>query len=190
MSGRIASILRAIAVLAIVGVALPACSEVQNLTCKSDDTSMILMAQAVPSATLLPCIEVIPSGWSFGGAEIEAGEATFWLNSDRGGFPAVEVTLTEACNTSGALEEPAIGEPGTRLFVRTYRLDPVVVDSFHTFPGGCVTYEMRFQSGAPTTLTLEVDQALGFVLRSRFVGLVEKEVGVDLCGANAPPCPG
>ena len=47
--------------------------------------SMILSAQAVPSAALLPCIAALPSGWSIGGADIASGKASFWLDSDRAG---------------------------------------------------------------------------------------------------------
>ena len=32
-------------------------------------SSMIRSAQAVPSATLLPCITALPSGWQAGGAD-------------------------------------------------------------------------------------------------------------------------
>ena len=36
--------------------------------------SMILSAQAVPSAAMLPCIAALPSGWSIGGADIASGK--------------------------------------------------------------------------------------------------------------------
>ena len=36
--------------------------------------SMILSAQAVPSAAMLPCIAALPSGWSIGGADISSGK--------------------------------------------------------------------------------------------------------------------
>ena len=36
--------------------------------------SMILSAQAVPSAALLPCIAALPSGWTIGGADITSGQ--------------------------------------------------------------------------------------------------------------------
>jgi membrane-associated phospholipid phosphatase/tRNA A-37 threonylcarbamoyl transferase component Bud32 len=38
--------------------------------------SMILSAQAVPSAALLPCIAALPSGWSIGGADITSGKTS------------------------------------------------------------------------------------------------------------------
>ena len=43
--------------------------------------TMILAAQAVPSAAFLPCIAALPSGWSIGDAEIASGQASFWLDS-------------------------------------------------------------------------------------------------------------
>jgi hypothetical protein len=47
--------------------------------------SMILAAQAVPSAAMVPCITALPAGWHVGGAEIASGYARFWLNSDQAG---------------------------------------------------------------------------------------------------------
>ena len=37
--------------------------------------AMILSAQAVPSAAMLPCITALPSGWSIGGADITSGNS-------------------------------------------------------------------------------------------------------------------
>ena len=56
--------------------------------------SMILSAQAVPSAAVLPCIAALPSGWSIGGADIASGKVRLWLDSDRAGPQAITVTLT------------------------------------------------------------------------------------------------
>src|SRR6185437_8878288 len=47
--------------------------------------SMILSAQAVPSAALLPCIAALPAGWSIDGVDIASGKASFGLDSDRAG---------------------------------------------------------------------------------------------------------
>ena len=73
---------------------------------------MILSAQAVPSAALLPCIAALPSGWSIGGADIASGKASLWLDSDRAGPRAVTVTLTATCDTSGAQQIPS-DQPGS-----------------------------------------------------------------------------
>src|SRR5213075_2237065 len=42
--------------------------------------SMILSAQAVPSAALLPCIAALPAGWSIDGVDIASGKASFGLD--------------------------------------------------------------------------------------------------------------
>jgi hypothetical protein len=46
-------------------------------------SSMILSAQAVPSAAELPCIAAQPSGWTpGGGTDISNGYVLFWLDSN------------------------------------------------------------------------------------------------------------
>ena len=49
--------------------------------------SMILAAQAVPSAALVPCVAALPPGWRVGGTDIASGHAMFWLDSDRACVP-------------------------------------------------------------------------------------------------------
>ena len=77
--------------------------------------AMILSAQAVPSAAMLPCINALPSGWTIAGADITSGKTSLWLNSDRAGPAAITVTLTAACDTSGAQQIPS-DQPGTRRY--------------------------------------------------------------------------
>ena len=83
--------------------------------------SMILSAQAVPSAALLPCIAALPAGWSVGGTDIASGRASFGLDSDRAGPRAVTVTLTATCDISGARQIPS-DQPGMRRFERPLSL--------------------------------------------------------------------
>src|SRR5579863_166364 len=85
--------------------------------------SMIVSAQAVPSSALLPCIAALPSGWTADGAEVSNGRAEFWLNSDLAGRRAVTVTLTAACDTSGAVRVPS-DQPGAARFERPLALAP------------------------------------------------------------------
>src|SRR4029453_6741496 len=82
----------AIVSLGASALLVPACGGVypQPLTCGADNTNaLILMAQAVPSATLVPCIAEFPAGWSYNGSRIRSSSAPFWLDSDRRGFPAL-----------------------------------------------------------------------------------------------------
>jgi tRNA A-37 threonylcarbamoyl transferase component Bud32/membrane-associated phospholipid phosphatase len=151
--------------------------------------SMILAAQAVPSAAALPCVAALPSGWQVGGVDIASGKVSFWLDSDRAGQRAATISLTAACDTAGARQIPS-DQPGTRRFERPLSLEPQFASlRFYTFPGGCVTYEFRFAPGASPVLAGTASTAVGFVPRSRLVSLVRQTEGLALCGRGAA-CPG
>jgi hypothetical protein len=191
-AGRRAS--RSLLTLLLAAGILAACTispgRSSEVDCPVQDSKLLLLAaQAVPSATLLPCISAFPAGWWYGGSEVRSGNARFWLESDRAGFHAVEVSLTSSCRTIGAVDmTSSTQEVGVQEFVRVYDLHPFTADRYFLFTGGCVTYRYRFAAGASSTLALEADQAITFDLRSSLVERVEDEFGLTLCGAGAPPC--
>jgi hypothetical protein len=128
--------------------------------------SMILSAQAVPSAARLPCIAALPSGWAAGGASVSNGRALFWLDSDRAGGRAVTVTLTATCDTSGAQRIPS-DQPGAARFERPL---------------------FSFIAGAAPSLAIPVDTAIAFERRSGLVGYARRIENLPLCGRGAA-CP-
>jgi len=152
---------------------------------------LILAAQAVPSASVLPCIDVYPVGWTLGGTRVTNGVFHFWLDSDRAGLRAVEVRLTERCDIGDAVEVvPGEDEAGTRRFEAPLSLPPnYAVNRFYTFEGGCIEYRYRFHGATDPALALEADQALGFRRRDDLVTDLAA-IGLHLCGAGAPPCAG
>jgi membrane-associated phospholipid phosphatase len=150
--------------------------------------SMILTAQAVPSAAMLPCIAALPSGWSVGGADISSGKVRLRLDSDRAGTGAITVTLTATCDTSGAQQIPS-DRPGMRRFEHPLSLVPRFTGlRFYTFPGGCITYRFSFAPGASPVLAGAADSALSFQPRSVLVDFVRHTEGLALCGRGAA-CP-
>ncbi len=147
--------------------------------------AMILSAQAVPSAALLPCIAVLPSGWHPDGADIASGHARFWLDSDLAGRAALAVTLTAACDTAGARQVRS-GQPGTQQFERLLSRAPRYSDlRYYTFPGGCVTYQFSFTPGASPTLAGAAGSALSLEARSALVHYVRRTESLVLCGRGA-----
>jgi membrane-associated phospholipid phosphatase len=151
--------------------------------------TMILAAQAVPSAAMVPCVAALPSGWSVGGADIASGHAKFWLDSDQAGPQAVTITLSATCDTSGAQQIPS-DQPGTRRFEHPLSLRPQFTDlRFYTFPGGCATYRFSFARGKSSILAIPVDSAVAFVPRATLVAHIRNTEGLALCGRGAP-CPG
>jgi membrane-associated phospholipid phosphatase len=151
--------------------------------------SMILAAQAVPSSAMLPCIAALPSGWTADLAEVSNGRMVFWLDSDLAGPRAVTVTLTAACDTSGAVRVPS-DQPGAARFERPLALQPrFMLVRMYTVAGGCVTYQFSFATGAAPSLAIFVDQAITFEPRSVLVDYIRRSEGLALCGRGAP-CPG
>jgi membrane-associated phospholipid phosphatase len=148
----------------LMGVALffPSRGTVTTPTCGTG-RAMQLMAQAVPSATRLPCAADLPVGWSIGSAETVRGKATFVIGVGDGSSQPVTVTLTESC--------PAQIE-GTEQV-------PIV--------GGCVTYRSTLDD--PGVPSFAPDGGLSFIPRADLIVAVETEDDQVLCGALAPPCP-
>ena len=151
--------------------------------------AVILMAQAVPSASAIPCIATLPSGWSFGGGDIHSGAGRFWLNSDRAGFHAAAIELSASCDVTGAQRVPT-DEPGTRRYEDPSSVRPRYVDvRSYVFPGGCATYAFSFAPGSPSALVFDVDAAVGFTPRASLVQFVQEQEDLALCGRGAS-CPG
>lgn len=176
------------ALLAAAGVVLlPGCVRVDTLSsdlvaCEEGDegtpaNGVILMAQAVPSASWVPCLETMPLGWDFSDLDVDSGSARFWLDSDRDGVRAIEVRLTESCATDGATEIPS-DRDGMRRLERVTQVSPQYVGRrFYVFDGGCITVLFTL-AGANRTEPLAVaTQGLGAVPRDELRALVREQSG-------------
>jgi len=187
--------LRSAWVVLIILVALtPACSSGRSGAPPCDDPSaniVVLVAQSVPSATMIPCVSSIPSGWTFGGGTVSKDESRMWLDSAVAGIHAVQATLTAICEPpSDAIETvPGAGEAGTRVFQEPQTLEPSFRwTRYVTFPGGCVVYDYTFVAGAPPSLSLVANDVFSFIPRADVVSAVRDDFDETLCGAEAPPC--
>ncbi len=149
--------------------------------------AMILFAQAVPSATSVPCVGSLPAGWELGGTQARNGRARIWLDSDRAGRRAVEATLLSEgrCETGGT--EVTSDEVGMRRFdLPAPPGSPQSGMRVYEFPGGCVTYRFTFAAGTDVSLLREAEQALAFQPRVTLVSEVRERSGLRLCGVLAP----
>jgi hypothetical protein len=185
---------RRLGALVWVALTLGACQSEPGLvpTCGPlDDTTLILVAQSVPSATRLPCVDSLPAGWHPIGSESADGSTTIWLDNDIAGFRAVEARLTADCDTSSAVQiDPAPDESGASVYQELTSRDPFRGRRLIRFEGGCVTYTYSFRAGAPARLSLEADEALSFFPRAQVVRYVREKLNETVCGAAAPPCLG
>ena len=156
----------------------PSRGDVSTPSCDANRT-MIVMAQAVPTAEQLPCIQSLPLGWSLTGATIVRGRATFELLVMSGGggsgtgvqlqlgsggaSPVVDVTLTPTCPATGG----------------NSKIQTIDV------PGACVTYRSSLPAGVGPVPSFDPGGGLSYVPRSQLVTFVDQEEDLVLCGAGA-----
>jgi tRNA A-37 threonylcarbamoyl transferase component Bud32/membrane-associated phospholipid phosphatase len=122
-----------------------------------------LMAQSVPSASLVPCLQVIGVGWSVAEVAVNNDRSVITLDHDRGGKAALVVRLTASCDRDLAgAREVASEQRGAR---RYYHTAPGFSTRFYVFPGGCVI--QRFRAAAPSAARMIETAAsdFGFVTR-------------------------
>ena len=103
------------------GLATETFFHIDNLGCDAALEPLWLQAQAVPSATLVPCLRALPAGWTVANVAVNNGRSVVTLNHDRAGTGAVEVRLTAACDPAGAVEVPSA--PAGRAALPTDRAD-------------------------------------------------------------------
>lgn len=143
---------------------------------------LVAIAQAVPTARFVPCIEDFPVGWTFGGMDVRKGRASFWLDNDRVGPHSVQVTLEEACDTTGATALPPLGR-GAQRSLRVDELDARSRGAWlHQYNGGCVTWDFEVPSGVYDfdAFNVELETALDFFPRSSIADEVRRRYGADL----------
>jgi hypothetical protein len=150
---------------------------------------VIAMAQSVPSATQLPCVQSIPLGWAFRSLEVRDGGVEFEMENDRAsgvtfGAPhvALEVTLARSCDTSGTTEEVSdeIGIRRYELITRAGSGGRYSGRRFYVFSGGCVTYNFDLPGRGGSELATEITSALTFVTRARVAAVVKNVAGLEL----------
>jgi hypothetical protein len=140
-----------------------------------------LLAQSVPSASMVPCLEVLPAGLHLAETKVNAEGATFKferMNDNR--MPTATALTTwfrERCDVSGA-EQVATDEPGTQRYERTEAGGPAAtIVRTYVFPGGCV--EQRYQPPADPRVQPadEARLAVDFVTRDELADTLERRSG-------------
>ncbi len=135
----------------------------------------VLMAQSVPTASLIPCMRLLPTGWKVSTVYARDGSARFVLSSDRAGSDAVEVHLQTRCDTRGATSVPS-DEPGAARYERVHATEPVLrVSRYYTFSGGCTVYEFKLHGEQRAAAANEASLAVGFLPRRDIAARVRRD---------------
>jgi hypothetical protein len=126
-----------------------------------------LMAQSVPSASLVPCVQLLPVGWSVAEVAVNNGRSVITLNHDRGGRGAVVVELTASASCDLARARKVTSEqPAARRYLRMDRNAPgFSATRSYTFPGGCVAQRVIVPAAGGQQLASQTSSAIGFTTR-------------------------
>ena len=137
---------------------------VNTVGCESREP-LWLMAQAVPSASLVPCVPVLPVGWTLADVKVQDGRARISFDTDRAGAAAVVVELTASCELAGAVELSSEQQTARRYLRVDRNASGVAVTRAYTFPGGCITQRLAAPAKSREQLASEASFALGFTTR-------------------------
>ena len=137
---------------------------VGNLAC-ADLEPQWLLAQSVPSASLVPCLGPLPAGWSVGPVTVNDGRSVIRLNHDRAGTSVLIVQLTAGCDTQGASQVDS-NQPQVRRYQRIDRQTPrFEAIHFDRFPGGCVTTQVAVPAANRAEVTGDLAPILHYTTR-------------------------
>ncbi len=180
-----ALMLGALGPVVLAGCVRAASFDSELLACEVGDegtptNGVVLMAQSVPTASWVPCLNPLPPGWHFTDVVAQNGSARFFLESDRNDMTsprAMEVLLTESCDTTGASQVPSDRE-GMRRFERVNQVSPTYVGSrYYVFEGGCLTVQFTLSGDDRSEPLAVATQIIGTVPREDLQNLVLEESG-------------
>lgn len=172
---------RSVRLLAVLPVLLGGCALATGAAmprCEAG-TRLAILAQSVPDAAYVPCVEDLPPGWTFEGLRVDDGGATISLESDRADRE-VEVELAPTCDTSDATPIAPSGE-GVRTYHQVDSIDPRFAGRFlDVFPGGCVVTSYDFERGRHVELITQLQAVVGLFARLELRQAISAELDVRL----------
>lgn len=127
--------------------------------------SVFIVAQSVPSAALVPCLEALPDGWSIASVRVTQGGSAVVLDSDRAGDNAAELLFESSCDVSVGVTSPS-EQADAQRFDNIEQLSPRFRSQRHyVFDGGCVSWFFDLDDGVSATESVAIGERLRLVSR-------------------------
>jgi hypothetical protein len=127
---------------------------------------LLLTAQSVPSASLVPCLHRLPVGWTFREMNARSGRTQIALDFGRDSDKAAKITLTRSCDPGDAAARTS-DRSGAQRYDRTHDTPSGYRGArYYLFRGGCVVYEFDLRGGSGTQAVATIARALDFVDRA------------------------
>ena len=167
--------------VASVGPAVSGCAALRQ-TAPSCGSSLrlALVAQSVPAAAYVPCLNPLPTGWTVSGFQVSSGQTHFSLHSSLAPGQPVVVRLLPGCDvTDSTASSPRA--PGVSTYIRLVSIDPRYAGTLSdVFPGGCVTYAFSFRRGPHIGLIENFESAVTLYPRQQLVIDLHRRLGLTL----------
>lgn len=168
-------------VAAVAGTTLTGCSAstVAVPRCTAGPR-LAIVAQSVPGASYVPCINQLGEGWTAGAFDVGRGRTTFTLLPHRAASRAVEVTYRSQCRVEGAVATTPRAD-GVRTSINLVSVSPRYAGTISdVFTGGCVTYRFDFARGPHIALMEELATTVGLFSRRQLRLELHQQLHVDL----------
>jgi hypothetical protein len=125
----------------------------------------VLMAQAVRSASLIPCVRTEVDDWTVSEMDIGAGRVRVVLDHSPSGAEAATIEVSPRCDTGGAREVSS-----EHLGVRRYDRDTEGPDRYdgqryYTYPDACTSLRFSVTGRYARLRGAELTAVFGFVSR-------------------------
>jgi hypothetical protein len=141
---------------------------------------LVLMAQAVPTATQLPCVDLnnLTAEWSISDVFVRNGRARFALDRFQDSTNhAVVVVLERTCRFGEVTRVPAY-HPRIQRYQEVTEIRPgreFRGAVYYLFRGGCVTYRLHFLGAEQARPLGDVNLALSFVPREKVAEAIRQD---------------
>ncbi|MDH3295602.1 MAG: hypothetical protein OER95_14885 [Acidimicrobiia bacterium] len=159
---------RLLALILVLGPLAVACSMEETLPpprCAGGGSELIV-AQSVPTAELVPCLGILPDGWTVDRVRVDQDGSLVRLDSDRAGFGAARLLFRRQCDTADAVPVPTDQNEAV-AYEAIGRIRPGFLGRrIYVFDGGCVVWEFDFDPDASATLAIDLQARLTLVPRS------------------------
>lgn len=167
--GRSRPMRRTLVFVLAVGLAASACSVEEQIGAPScfGDGPVLIVAQSVPGASLIPCLDSLPAGWVVASTVIDQDGSVVRFDSDRAGAGAARLSYAETCEIGDAVPQlNDIADVEAELYRRPERMTPGFREQkYYVFSGGCVWWEFDFDDDVSSTLSVELGSRLQLVSR-------------------------
>src|SRR5215208_3711677 len=161
-------------------------TRVGNLACTELEPQWLL-AQSVPSASLVPCLRPLPAGWMVGNVTVNNGRSVIPLNHDRAGTGVLVLRLTTHCDIRGATQVSS-DQAQVQRYQRIDRLTPrFEATRFDRFPGGCVTAQAAVPAANRAEVASQLAAIVGYTSRQALQQALDQRSGGRL--RLDPPIP-